>query len=402
MRILFIPGGSIGKGSASLTHVKGIIYNFPNRHDIIVISPKEWDLNSNNNIKIISLSNYWMSIPTLFGKIRAITLLIIVGCFFAWKEKPGLIYARDGVGSTAAFFVSLITGIPMVVEVNGIVHDRGEIEVWLGRKNLLVLFLSKTLKYLEKKIYNRAKFLFICTSGNFAMHIKNIYNISHSKMVSISNGTDPKIFKPIEPLVARKYLCLDTDLKYIVFIGSFAPWHGLDQLVGCAPLVIATYPNARFLVVGDGPQKPHIVNKLKEKCIENYFIFTGRIPHTEAPYYINAGDVCLLIDKATMEYGSMGISPLKLFEYMACGRPVIATNLPGLNKYISGTGSGLLVEPDNVEEIARAIITLLSDANLCLKMGNLGRAAVLNKYNWQSIASFTANVCENLVTTPGN
>lgn len=392
MKVLFLPGG-YGK-NLPVAHVKGIIYNFPQKHNLVVLSPHQWKFEEKINIKIIPLNFKWIQAESLIGKIRAILLIILIGLKTAKRDKFDVIYARDGTGSLAGFIISKFSHVPLVVELNGIMSDPGEIKVWTRGAKLLTSIISRLLMFSEKKIYTHASILFVCTSGLFKEYVQKTYGIPAKKVIPLSNATDPDLFKPIDKSEAQKILGLDNKFHCVVFVGSFAPWHGLEYLVDAAPHVIKIYPNARFLIVGDGPEKPAIVQKIIKLGIENAFIFTGRVPLESVPIYISVSDLCVSPFTGYLK-NAIGRCPLKLFEYMACSRPVVSTNIPGwLDEYIIETGAGILIPPEDPQELANAIIRLLKDKTLREKMGHKGREAVVNKYNWVNIARQTAEECE--------
>ena len=120
--------------------------------------------------------------------------------------------------------------------------------------------------------------------------------------------------------------------------------------------------------------------------------FTGAVSYEKIPLYINAGDVCV-VPKIPLK---SGYSPLKLYEYMACGRPVIATRTEGF-EILEEKNAGLLVNPENSQQFANAIIQLLTDKELGSRMGEHGRTYVVENHSWEIIARRVADVCESVV-----
>ena len=105
------------------------------------------------------------------------------------------------------------------------------------------------------------------------------------------------------------------------------------------------------------------------------------VPYEEVPKYINACDVCV----APFLFRNSGLSPLKVFEYLACGKPVVTSMINGLD-FIKKYDLGILVEPENFDELAQALIKLLQNEKLRKKMAKNGRNVIATKYSWEVIA----------------
>jgi glycosyltransferase involved in cell wall biosynthesis len=157
--------------------------------------------------------------------------------------------------------------------------------------------------------------------------------------------------------------------------------------------IILTYleTQPKFLLVGDGPMKEQIVQRVNDLHLTDNFIFIERVPYEEVPKYVNAFDVCVILKKKDIPG-----SPLKLWEYMACGKPVIATNtedFKALEKY----NAGILVDPEKPEEVADAIISLLKNKELMEEMGKNGRKYVVENRSWEAVARRVEKVMKEAI-----
>ena len=133
----------------------------------------------------------------------------------------------------------------------------------------------------------------------------------------------------------------------------------------------------------------------KEINILDKIVFTGLVPHEKVHCYINASDVCAAPFVSERNEQS-GVSPLKLCEYMACGKPVVASRISGLEA-IEEYKTGILIKPDAPVELAKAIITLLKNPHLRKKMGLKGRLYVIENRSWESIAMKTIDTFKETV-----
>jgi glycosyltransferase involved in cell wall biosynthesis len=174
-------------------------------------------------------------------------------------------------------------------------------------------------------------------------------------------------------------------------------WQGVDALIHAAPYILDKQPNTTFLIIGDGTVKDELIELCTNNAVSDKFIFTGRVPYEQVPLYINASDLCI-IPKRPMK---SGFSPLKLCEYMACEKPVIATRTSGF-ELIEEYNTGLMVNPENPQEFASAAIELLHNPELRKKMGQNGRGYVLENRSWASVAKKIVEVCEQTIESHSN
>ncbi len=147
-----------------------------------------------------------------------------------------------------------------------------------------------------------------------------------------------------------------------------------------------------FRVTSEGQMKEELVELVDKTGVSDKFIFTGTVPYEEVPKYINASDVCVVPKRPLKS----GYSPLKLYEYMACGEPIVASRISGF-EILEQQNAGILVEPENPEELAKAIIKLLKDEKLREEMGKNGREYVVKHHSWESVARKVAEVCESAI-----
>ncbi len=126
--------------------------------------------------------------------------------------------------------------------------------------------------------------------------------------------------------------------------------------------------------------------------VSDKFIFTGSVPYNMVPIYINASDIC--VAPFIRERNSkIGLSALKTYEYFACGKPLVASSIPGIKDLIELSGGGISVTPENPEELANAVIKLLPDENTRSLMGDKGRKYVIENHSWDGVARKVLGVC---------
>jgi glycosyltransferase involved in cell wall biosynthesis len=179
----------------------------------------------------------------------------------------------------------------------------------------------------------------------------------------------------------RKQLGIE-DKIVVGFLGTFGPWHGAPVLAEAATKV--TSP-CHFLFVGDGDERA--TSEAKFADTRARATFTGRIPHTKVAAYLDACDILVAPIVPASDGSEFFGSPTKLFEYMAMARPVIASRLGQMADIILDGENGLLVEPNDVEGLARAIEKVANDKSLRIRLGKEARRTVVENFTWQHNAA---------------
>jgi len=366
--------------NAQTIHIKELFKNLGKLSDTYLFAPKP--KNIVNTVNIIFVPEVIPICKSLFYQ----AFLFFYLFFYCLKLTPDVMYVRHSCLSFSPGLISKIFRLPCVIEVNGLLIDEQKL---IGSSKLATIIT----KLSEKFSYKHAKKIVAVTQG-IKREIIRMYNIPDEKIVVIENGANTDLFKPIDQKEARKELKLDQNTNYVCFVGNLAPWQGVEYLIQAAPLILK-HSNTKFLIVGDGIMKEKLIELTYKIGVADKFIFTGEFPYEEVPKYINASDVCVapFIKERNMK---IGISPLKIYEYAACGKPIVASKIPNL-EFIEMQKAGILVEPENPEELAKAIIKLLKDEKLREEMGRNGREYVVKYHSWKAVAKKVAEVCENVV-----
>ena len=153
---------------------------------------------------------------------------------------------------------------------------------------------------------------------------------------------------------------------------------GLNYLIDAIPIVLKEIPSTQFIVVGKGPEKAKLENKIKDLGIEKNVKLVGFVPDSELPQYYAS---CRLFVLHSL-YEAFGIV---LLEAMASGKPIISTEVGGIPEVVINGKTGILIPPRNATKLATAIIKLLSDSTLAKEMGEYGRKLAKDKFDWEKI-----------------
>ncbi len=189
-----------------------------------------------------------------------------------------------------------------------------------------------------------------------------IFDISESKVVLLPNAVEVKDFDiNIDKKDAREKLSLPQDVSIAVYTGHLYGWKGVDTLAEAAELV----PQVLVVFVGGTPVDVSNFRK-KYKDIKNVKI-VGHRPHNEIPLWQKASDVLVLPNTGKEDISKYYTSPMKLFEYMASKRPIVASRIPSIIEIVDDRTS-MLVAPDDKSELALGISTILKDNSLSTKL----------------------------------
>jgi len=303
------------------------------------------------------------------------------------KWRPQAVYARKDKFDFFPPIWARIFKIPYFIEVNGIIEDEArmygtpEWEIRLSK-------LAERLNYTASR-------RIICVTSGIKRELIERYAIREEKLVVIPNGVNTELFRPLDKQQCRLKLRLEKDAFYVGFVGSFAPWQGLEIFIEAAKQVKEQRgPQIKYLLVGDGKLEQILRQKIREHKLEQEIQFIGRVAYEEVVYYINAFDVCYLGKEELIL--AFGFSPLKLFEYLACGRPAIASQVAGVTEVIEEGQCGYLFEPGNAKELAEKILQAYHERSLLNELGKRGRKLVESKYSWLSTAQKIMTVLQQV------
>jgi glycosyltransferase involved in cell wall biosynthesis len=139
-------------------------------------------------------------------------------------------------------------------------------------------------------------------------------------------------------------------------------------------------PDAALLIVGDGPCRGFIEGEAARLGISDSVVFAGQVPHDQVASYIGLSDVAVIPE--TNQYRS----PIKMFEYMAAGKPVVAPAMPPVAAVIESDRNGLLFQPGNAGELSAALTRAFSDRPFAAALGRAARQQIRRRYTWEEHA----------------
>ncbi|WP_449376105.1 glycosyltransferase family 4 protein [Bosea thiooxidans] len=251
--------------------------------------------------------------------------------------------------------------LPIVQEINGKPADIGV--TYPALKPFSALF-----SWLYRAQYRRAAHLLAVTPG-LADWAKVF--AGHGRVSLVSNGANTALFKPEGPTGP-------VEGRYVVFVGGLVAWHGIGTML--AALKEPDWPaDLRLVIVGDGIERDKVENALSDPRL----VWLGRQPYDAVPAILRGALAALCVIENQDGRSSSGVAPLKLFEAMACGIPVIASDLPFQADLVREAAAGTIVPPGNPRAIAAAVRTLSAATDKASELGSNGAGFVDREASWQ-------------------
>lgn len=229
-------------------------------------------------------------------------------------------------------------------------------------------FLRPIVKLLEKKIYSEVDLLLPHTPKEVEYLIS--MGAKEAKIKPLPYPLETNLFRPspASTELQRKWGFEKKD-KIIFFQGTLYDFSGLDIFLREFPALLKEVPAAKLLLVGDGSQRALLESIIDELDLKNKVVITGFQPFEMISEYTNLAEVC--INPFAINNITRDIFPAKIPQYLACGKPVVSTALPGLMSVIAGEDQGVIYV-DSVQAMGKEVISLLKSTERCKKLGKAG------------------------------
>lgn len=364
------------KAGGSLTHMEGFadaITNLGNK--LFFISPDK--LPGINTTKT----------PIYLIKFRFPQKLLRIGGALAYNfryffralkilksEKPDFLYQRYTMFNFSGILLSNKLGTPIIIELNSFSA--------LIAKNAGNFFLYPIARLIEKWVILKADKVVVVSNALRDALVD--MGISSDKIILNPNGVNPQIFRPdICGDDIRIRYNIDKNKIVVGFVSTFTYWHGTLILMKVIERAVKENHQLHFFLIGKGDLFDVVKNIIRRKKLWEHVTLVGEVSHKEIPKYLATCEILVSPHIPIKGFKRFFGSPTKLFEYMAMGKGIVASNLGQIGEVLKHNHNALLTEPQNIEQIVRCILKLANDRDLRNRLGRQAREDIVRNYTWQ-------------------
>ena len=359
MKIIYIANARIPTERAHGIQIMKMCEAFADAGaDVELVLPRRFNFIKSDPFEYYGIKKNFKTtkLPSLdlvkFGKIGFLIQSLSFACAAFWYvllKKADVIYSRDEL---PLFFLSFF------------------------KKNIIWETHTAKKNFLVKRALDKCKAVIAITRGLKDFYAKE-YDFNLNKVWTAPDGVDIGKFKiGGEKAEIRKELELPQNKKIALYTGHLYLWKGADTLIESAKFL-----GENILICLTGGTDADILKVKKQISGNKNIIIAGNKPHLEIPYWQKSADVLVLPNTAKEDISKYYTSPMKLFEYMASGTPIIASDLPSIREILNESNA-VLVEPDNPEALADGIEKILNGKELADKISKRALADVQN-YTWR-------------------
>ena len=373
-------GGSVG-------HIAGVIEGF-RRHGV------DLQVISTDTLRLVPIDERFHLARPVYDRVRNIPELprlmhntaLLERIAEKWDQwRPDFVYGRYSMHGYTGPALRSRYQVPYVCEYNGsfVWMNRHWVQRRFGPRGMFFERLGERIEMLNL----RAADLVVVVSRAMKEEVV-ARGIDAGKVLVNPNGVDPDRYHPeVDGTAVRRRYRLEGGLV-VGFIGTFGPWHGAEKLVEAAASLVREHGDiaakVRFLLIGDGQRMGAVRQLIEEHGLQDRVVLTGRVPQEEGPAHLAACDILASPHVPNPDGTPFFGSPTKLFEYMAMGRAIVASDLDQIGEVLEHGRTGWLVEPGNADALARGIAHLCREADLRRRLAVAARREAEERHSWDS------------------
>ena len=360
MRVLYHHRTASRDGQA--VHIDEIVSSLRSQgHDVCVVGP-----DSGSGASMGDDVGWVQRIRTVLPKALYELLELGYSALAYWRLrraakafKPDFIYERYNLYLLAGALLQRRTGLPLLLEVNAPLADE--------RERFGGLRLRRLARWAERTAWRSATYVLPVTRV-LAEHVVAA-GVERQRIVVIPNGINRSHFAMAPSPDAAKVAIGWPGSMILGFTGFVRDWHGVDRVVRWLANP-ATPTDARLLVVGEGPARAELESLAQSLHVSERVRFTGVVPRQDVPGYVAAFDIAL--QPAVVAYAS----PLKLFEYLALGKAVVAPRQPNIEEVLTHGANALLFDANEAGALESALSQMCADAALRARLAAGAQATI--------------------------
>jgi glycosyltransferase involved in cell wall biosynthesis len=363
LRILFQHRTASKDGQA--VHIAELTEAFRRRgHEVIFVGPPIDDREDfGGDSRLVRLLRHYLP-KSIFELLEfSYSLVMYWRLAKAYRRyKPDVLYERFNLFLLAGSWLRRRYGVPFLLEVNAPLYQE--------RRQFGGLVLQRLARYTQERAWRDADMVLPVTRV-LADYVRGA-GVPEQRITVIHNGINPQRFLcNVDQHAAKARLGLENNLV-LGFTGFIREWHGLAQVVD---LLAEADPalRLRLLLVGEGPGRVALLQQAADLGVADMVHCAGLVARDSIPDVVSAFDVAL--QPAATPYAS----PLKIFEYMALGRAIVAPRQPNIEEILTDNETALLFAPDDLVQMRERVAQLCGDVALRHRIGLAARQAIIDR-----------------------
>ncbi len=310
-------------------------------------------------------------------------------CVAAFRNFD-LLYERDGTMSYGGLIAARRLGIPLVLEVNGdLIEEWRQIGFQATRRQWAAIH------FVTRHFYRNVPHI-VAVGETIKQRLIQRWGLAEGKITVVRNGAEIDLFLNTTAAPETRSRFGIGAGPVVIFTGSFQPWHGVDLILEGFRQIAAALPAVQMLFVGDGGLRSALEKKVDDYGLQDRVIFTGRVSHQAVAQLLQLADVATIYHRG--EAAEIVETPLKLFEYMAAGRAIVAPAVPNMQRILTDGVHARLVPPDQPAELAAAVLALLQNPAQRATLGQAARQEAVTKYSWDRAVSELEALFANILS----
>ena len=292
-------------------------------------------------------------------------------------QKAAFVYQRYSLNNYTGLLLADRFNLPFILEYNGS-------EIWVARNWSTPLRFEKIAERIESANLRRADLIVVVSRPIRDELVQR--GIDPSRILVNPNGVDTEKYGPeVDGSAVRARYGLEGK-TVIGFIGTFGRWHGAEVLAEAFGRLVRSFPEyrekVRLFMIGDGLTMPQVKENLAKYDVMDICVLTGRIPQEQGPGHLAACDILASPHVPNPDGTPFFGSPTKLFEYMAMGKGIVASDLDQIGEILEHDKSAWMVKPGDAEPLMIGLKALIDDKQLRARLGQAARREVA-KYTWK-------------------
>jgi len=320
--------------------------------------------------------NFIFRLSELFYNLIALSKLIKT----LNSQDIDIIYERYAYFNFSGVLASKLYKKPLILEVN----------IFTGLNDARSLALQPIAKAIEKRVFKSCDAIFVI-SDYLKSEMIRAYALNEGKIHVQPNAIDPD---QLINDVAQDAPCIESinpESVTIGFLGRLLPWYKLHELATVFASIQNRCPQTQLVFIGDGPERVNLENELRKSNVLKNVIFCGSVTHAQALTLLRKCDIGVI--PSTNMWGS----PMKLFEYMGSGLPVVAPNIGVISSIMADSIHGRLFEYDNFNDFEESLLFLIKNEDLRVTMGKQAKKHVIENHSWKKVSEHVIDVAEDIL-----